>query len=115
MKSAERWSIIADPRYLSRSQQEHNMMATNGGIGMTDEAVKAFIARYRAVRLLRSRLTSRPSQVHARIRALPRGDTEFRRKVEGSRAQADCGTAEGDHRNSALLMELTILPAYSHL
>ena len=29
-----------------RLQQEHNMKAKNGGIGMTDDEVKAFIARY---------------------------------------------------------------------
>ncbi|KAK4046872.1 hypothetical protein OIV83_005768 [Microbotryomycetes sp. JL201] len=29
-----------------RLQQEHNMMAQNGGVGMTDEQVKDFIARY---------------------------------------------------------------------
>ncbi|GAA5982260.1 hypothetical protein JCM10908_004805 [Rhodotorula pacifica] len=29
-----------------RLEQEHNMKAKNGGIGMTDEQVKAFIARY---------------------------------------------------------------------
>ncbi|KAM0792669.1 hypothetical protein ACM66B_002449 [Microbotryomycetes sp. NB124-2] len=29
-----------------RLQQEHNMMAQNGGVGMSDEQVKDFIARY---------------------------------------------------------------------
>ncbi|ORY88417.1 P-loop containing nucleoside triphosphate hydrolase protein [Leucosporidium creatinivorum] len=29
-----------------RLQQEHNMMAKNGGLGMTDDEVRAFIARY---------------------------------------------------------------------
>ena len=35
-----------DNVYIWRTQQEHVMKASNGGQGMSDEAVKAFVDRY---------------------------------------------------------------------
>ncbi|GAC96127.1 hypothetical protein PHSY_003707 [Pseudozyma hubeiensis SY62] len=35
-----------DNVYIWRTQQEHAMKASNGGIGMSDEGVKAFVDRY---------------------------------------------------------------------
>ncbi|EST07773.1 P-loop containing nucleoside triphosphate hydrolase [Kalmanozyma brasiliensis GHG001] len=35
-----------DNVYIWRTQQEHAMKASNGGIGMTDDGVKAFVDRY---------------------------------------------------------------------
>ncbi|KAG6841370.1 hypothetical protein C0991_011710 [Blastosporella zonata] len=42
LKYPSEYSII----YKWRLQQEHNMKATNGGRGMSDEAVKGFVDRY---------------------------------------------------------------------
>jgi pantothenate kinase-related protein Tda10 len=58
--------------YESPEQQEHNMKAKNGGIGMTDDEVEAFVARYvQGIGTFVSVADCHP-QVHAGIRVVRR-------------------------------------------